>query len=227
MIEYLHFHKRRSTVLLALLTALSVCCNGDALAQTTTGEVKCANLIYARNKTSVCFSSDFMDDINNKTNIRTDGKFSPVRLEDENLFDYPFSVMTGEGNFKLSQSQQESLKNYLTGGGFVVASAGCSDGSWASSCRKELNGLFPENKMKKLEMDHPIFHSFYDIKRLNSARKDLEGLEIDGKIVLVFSSDGLNDSDNAEDESCCCCGGNEIDNARQININLLIYALTH
>ena len=226
MIECLIFFRRRSKFLLALLTVATVFCVGDVFAQES-GEVKCANLIYARNKTSVCFSSDFMDDINSKTNIRTDGKFTPVRLEKENLFDYPFAVMTGEGTFKLKSGQKESLKSYLTNGGFVVASAGCTDSSWARSFRKELNGMFPENNMKKLEMDHPIFHSYHEIKRLNGARDDLEGLEIDGKIVLVFSADGLNDSDNADDESCCCCGGSEIDNARQINVNLLIYALTH
>ena len=81
--------------------------------------------------------------------------------------------------------------------------------------------------MKKISMEHPIFHSFYDIKDLEDADEPLEGLEIDGKIVVVFSSDGLNDSDNAADPSCCCCGGNEIENARRVNANLLIYALTH
>ena len=159
--------RRRSAFLLTLLTVGIACCGGEAIAQTS-GEVKCANLIYARNKTSVCFSSDFMDDINTRTNIRTDGKFTPVRLEEENLFDYPFAVMTGEGNFKLNAGQKDSLKNYLTNGGFVVASAGCSDSNWARSFRKELNGIFPENKLKNVEMDHAIFHSYYDIKRLKS-----------------------------------------------------------
>jgi hypothetical protein len=54
----------------------------------------------------------------------------------------------------------------------------------------------------------------------------LKGLEIDGKIVAVFSSDGLNDTANAGGK-CCCCGGAEIQNARQMNVNLLAYALTH
>lgn len=209
---------------LSLLAAM--CFTAQAVAQNA-GEVKCANLIYGKGQTSVCFSSDFMDDINTKTNINTDGKFTPVRLDTESLFDYPFSVMTGEGNFSLSPKQRESLKNYLTHGGFVVASAGCSCSDWSRSFQKELKGMFPENEMKELELDHPIFHSYFDIKRLVDAEDSLKGLEVDGKIVLIFSSDGLNDSSNAEDEDCCCCGGNEIDNARQINVNLLVYALTH
>lgn len=210
----------------ALALVFAVLAVGHVAAQDE-GAVKCANLVYGRNQSSVCFSSTFVADINKKTNIQTSQKFSPVRMDSEELFDFPFAFMTGEGKFKLTSEQQENLRNYLNHGGFLVASAGCSSSQWASSFRKQIKSVFPELKMAKLEMDHPIFHSYYDIKSLEDAEDSLEGLEIDGKIVLVFSSDGLNDSDNAADPSCCCCGGNEIENARRINANLLIYALTH
>lgn len=189
--------------------------------------VKCANLIYGKNKSSVCFSAKFMSDVNKRTHISTDGQFTAVKLDSGELFNYPFAVMTGEGTFELSNSQRESMRNYLTYGGFIVASAGCSSRAWSESFRKEIRIMFPESTMKKLDLKHPLFHTYYEIRELEDARRPLEGLEIDGKIVMVFSSDGLNDSSNAEDDSCCCCGGNEIDNARQVNVNLLIYALTH
>jgi len=208
------------TVVLALLALSHVVAQDESA-------VKCANLVYGRNQSSVCFSSTFVADINKKTNIQTSQKFSPVRMESRELFDFPFAFMTGEGHFKLTTEQHENLRNYLYHGGFLVASAGCSSSDWASSFRKQIKSVFPDLKMKKIKMDHPIFHSYYDIKRLEDARNPLEGLEIDGKIVLVFSSDGLNDSDNAADPSCCCCGGNEIENSRRVNANLLIYALTH
>ena len=211
-------------VLSAVLILLST---SNSMAQEDSGAVKCANLIYGSNKSSVCFSSKFVADINKKTNIQTNQKFSPVRMDSQELFDFPFAFMTGEGKFNLTAEQQENLRNYLTHGGFLVASAGCSSKDWASSFRSQIRSAFPDVKMKKLDMQHPIFHSYYDIKDLEDARASLEGLEIDGKIVLVFSSDGLNDSDNAADSSCCCCGGNEIENARRVNANLLIYALTH
>ena len=44
--------------------------------------------------------------------------------------------------------------------------------------------------------------------------------------MLILSPDGLNDTANAG-PSCCCCGGNEIKSAKEINVNLLAYALTH
>lgn len=196
----------------------------------TSGLVQCANLVYGQGKTSVCFSSHFMSQIGRETNIEADPKFVPVHLESSDLFQFPFAVMTGEGSFSLTHEQRENMRRYLTGGGFVVASAGCSSQPWARSFRSEIEQVFPNAKLTKLDMSHPIFHTVYDIKRLDCRKSAseayLEGLEIDGKIVLVFSSDGLNDTASAGG-NCCCCGGNEIRNCREVTINLLAYTLTH
>ncbi len=194
------------------------------------GAVRCANLVYSNNKTSVCFSSEFLAQIKRETHIHTDPKLAPVKAESAELYQFPFAVMTGEGAFTLTKIQRESLRNYLSNGGFIVASAGCSSPPWNSSFQSEIQTIFPELKMNRLDQSHPVFHTVYDINTLDcrktSGQAHLEGLEIDGKIVLIFSSDGLNDTSKAGGK-CCCCGGNEIVNARQVNVNLLAYALTH
>lgn len=193
------------------------------------GVVQCANLIYGNNKTSVCYSAEFLTQIEKDSNTKTNRKFTPVKTEAVELFDFPFAVMTGEGAFTLTAAQRENLKNYLTRGGFLVASAGCSSPEWATSFKREIKAIFPALEMKKLEMSHEIFRTVYDIKELTAKKNStpyLNGLEIDGKIVLVFTEDGLNDTANAG-PNCCCCGGNEIRNAKLINVNLLAYALTH
>jgi|HubBroStandDraft_6_1064221.scaffolds.fasta_scaffold20562_2 hypothetical protein len=194
------------------------------------GVVNCANLIYGESKSSVCFSAGFLTQIAKSTNIETKKEFVPVKLESVEMYQHPFAVMTGEGSFQLTESQRVNLRNYLVGGGFLVASAGCSSPEWGSSFRREIGRTFPDLKLTKLELSHPIFHTVYDIDRLDLTKSrgqtGLEGLTIDGKIVLVFSADGLNDTHHAGG-NCCCCGGNEIRNSRQINVNLLAYALTH
>ena len=63
--------------------------------------LKCANLIYAGTKSSVCFSSKFLETVKRETNCEPDTQFTPVRLVKEDMFKYPFAVMTGEGTFKL------------------------------------------------------------------------------------------------------------------------------
>lgn len=194
------------------------------------GAVRVANLIYGDNKTSVCFSSEFMSQIGRDSHVHADPRLVPVKLESTDLYQFPFAVMTGEGGFTLTQPQRDNLRNYLSNGGFLVASAGCSSQPWSSSFQSEIAKVFPELKLARLDQTHPVFHTIYDIDHLDckksSGQAHLEGLEIDGKMVLIFSSDGLNDTAKAGGK-CCCCGGNEITNSRQVNVNLLAYALTH
>ncbi len=194
--------------------------------QSRVSRVYCANLIYANNKTSVCFSSEFMQDVNTNTNIVASEKFNPVAMDSHELFNYPFAVMTGEGSFRLTNEQRQNLRNYLLHGGFVVASAGCSSREWSRSFEEELNRIFPEAKLGTIDFSHPVFSTVYDINRLEG-KAVLKGLEIDGRIALVFSANGLNDSKTSDDDECCCCGTTELRNARQINVNLIVYALTH
>lgn len=221
--------KRRWIPGLVLLVC-AACCAFIRADDRPQGAVNCANLIYADSKTSVCFSSEFLSQIARSTNIQTKREFVPVKVESVEMYQHPFAVMTGEGSFRLTESQRSNLRNYLVGGGFLVASAGCSSPEWAASFRREIQATFPDLKLTRLDLSHPIFHTVYDIDRLDLTKSrgqtGLEGLTIDGKIVLVFSADGLNDTHHAGG-NCCCCGGNEIRNARQINVNLLAYALTH
>ncbi|MEX0726369.1 MAG: DUF4159 domain-containing protein [Planctomycetaceae bacterium] len=221
-------HRRIVTCVVA---AAMLAASSTGLAQDSVrGVIKCSNLIYGNNKTSVCFSPEFLKQIQQETNITTEPNFTPVKLESVEMYLYPFAIMTGEGKFALSDAQRDSMRTYLLNGGFIVASAGCSSREWAASFRDEIGKVFPETQIKPIDFSHPIFHTVYDVEKLDLSKSAgqarLEGLEIDGKIVLIFSSDGLNDTAKAGG-SCCCCGGNEIRNARQINVNLLAYTLTH
>jgi hypothetical protein len=219
-------HKTISLAVVALLQCTLIAAEPAA----RPGLVKCANLIYANGKTSVCFADHFLSDIRKQTNIWTDQHFTAVKLESPELFGYPFSVMTGEGAFTLTEDQRRNLREYLTGGGFLLASPGCSSEPWDESFRREIRAVFPEVKFAEIDLDHPVFKTVYNIPELKTKKKGktarLEGVILDGRLVLVYSRDGLNDTANAGGK-CCCCGGNEVLNARQVNVNLLAYALTH
>src|SRR5437867_338947 len=190
--------------------------------------VKSANLIYAGSKSSVCFSDKFLATVQKETNISADGRFTPVKLSGTELFDYPFAIMTGEGAFTLLEQERKNLKSYLTRGGFLLASAGCSSPDWDRSFRREFKQIFPDRKLKKIPMDHALFKTIFDVKTIklkNGGTTQVEGLEMNGKIVLIYSAEGLNDTPNVK--GCCCCGGNEIKNCHEINANIFSYCLTH
>ncbi len=195
------------------------------------GTVRCANLTYGNQKTSVCFSDQFLKQIQRETNIKADDTFHPVNLESIELFEFPFAVMSGEGSFTLTDAQRENMRDYLLNGGFIIASAGCSSKPWNASLQREIELMFPDHELTRLTVEHPIFHTVYDVessKYKSGGEKfpQLEGLEIDGRTALIWSPDGLNDTANAGG-NCCCCGGNEVKSARLLNVNILAYALTH
>jgi len=193
------------------------------------GAVQCGNLIYAGVKTSKCFSDEFLSNVQQKTSITTERRFKPVKLSDEELFKIPFVIMTGEGDFSLTAKERENLKQYLENGGFLLASASCSNAEWDTAFQREIKRMFGNDSLKDIELNHEIFRTIYTIKDLKLSKSKgeakLRGLTHNGKIVVVYSSDGLNDTSHTE--GCCCCGGNEIQNSMEINANILAYALLH
>ena len=110
----------------------------------------------------------------------------------------------------------------------VLVSPGCSDDVWDKSFRKEIKLCFPEYALKQIPMTHPIFSVVNQIPRLTEAHGKqvaLEGLEINGRLVLVYSAEGLNDVAHAK--GCCCCGGNEIREPARVNVNVFTYAVLY
>ena len=148
-----------------------------------------------------------------------------VKLDSDDIYLYPLLIMTGEGSFTLSDAEHQSLRRYVERGGLLLASAGCSSKEWDASFRREMVAIFPKQVLTTIGMDHPLFKTVYDIKEIESqGKKQLEGISCKGRLGVIYSEDGLNDAHHTE--GCCCCGGSEIQNAVQINVNILAYALT-
>lgn len=169
------------------------------------GAVQCGNLIYAGTKTSECFSDEFLSTVQQKTSITTERRFKPVKLSSEELFKFPFVIMTGEDDFNLTNKERENLKKYLQNGGFMLASPGCSNKAWATAFRREIKRIFGKDALKDIAMDHGIFKTIYTVKSLKLTHGGvgkLQGISHNGKLVVAFASDGLNDTSNTE--GCCC-----------------------
>lgn len=195
--------------------------------------VRCANLTYAGGRTARCFSDRFLRRAAEVSTIRTEPRFVRVSLDDQAaLAELPFAVWTGEGTFRLNPNERANLRSYLRRGGFIVASAGCSNADWGASFRHEIAEAMPGCDLRPLPISHPIFRTVYAISSLATAQRRhgphaaaLEALTVDGRIALVFSPDGLNDT--AHSQNCCCCGGDEVADSEFVNVNLLAYALLH
>ncbi len=190
--------------------------------------VQIANLVYAGTKSSRCFSDHFLVKAEKESAISTSRRFHAVKLGSDDLFDFPMVIMTGEGQFALREQERENLRKYCENGGLVLASTGCSSEEWDRSFRQEMSNVFAGRTLSPIGMDHPIFHMVYEIPVLRAAHgqpRPLEAVSLGGRLAIIYSRDGLNDTSHAN--GCCCCGGNEITNAIDVNINILAYALMY
>ncbi len=190
-------------------------------------QIQCGNLMYGGTQTSVCFADHFLTRAAKDTNLSLASAFTPVQLGSDALFNTPFCVWSGEGAFALTAHERQNFKKYLTTGGFIVASPGCSNADWDRAFRNELKICFPTLPLTRIPMEHPIFSMVYKVPRLTlmhgGSTTQVEGLTINGRLVLVYSREGLNDARNAK--GCCCCGGDQINEGEQVNVNLITYAL--
>ena len=192
------------------------------------GIVQVANLVYAGTKSSQCFADHFLVKAEKESAISTSRRFHAVKLAGDALYEFPLVIMTGEGSFQLSDAERENLRRYVSRGGLLLASAGCSSTEWDRAFRREMAKVFPDAPLEPIDMSHPIFHTVYEISRLRAKSGEpqaLAGISLGGRLGVVYSPDGLNDT--AHTSGCCCCGGNELSNAIEVNVNIVAYALTY
>ncbi len=113
-----------------------------------------------------------------------------VKIEDQDLFSYPFLFVTGHGTIRFTDAQAERLRAYLLGGGFLLIN---DSYGMDKSVREAVATLFPEKKLEEIPYDHPIYHSFFDFP--NGVPKIHEhdgkpatgwGINIDGRLVLFY-----------------------------------------
>jgi hypothetical protein len=163
---------------------------------------------------------------------------------DIQLFDYPIAFMHGRRAFRFSPAERQALAEYLRRGGFVFGDAICASAQFAASFRREFEALFPGAQFVRLPPDHPIYtqefrgsllqrvtlrdpqvRSEEDPLRatLTEITPLLEGLELDGRLVVIFSPYDL--SCGLENQTSLECKGYIKQDAARLGINILLYAL--
>jgi hypothetical protein len=216
------------TMLLALTSRPLTAGDLSPAALTQATAIRCGNLTYAGSKSSTCFADKFLSTANEESSLQVLPNFVSVRLDSDELFNSPFNVISGEGSFSFTEKDRANLTRYLTCGGFLLASPGCSDQEWDRSFRNEMKAILPEAKLVRIPMTHPVFSTVYQIPTLTlkgGGTTLVEGVELNGRLVMIYSTEGLNDAKHAK--GCCCCGGDMILQSEQVNVNILMYALLH
>ena len=79
----------------------------------------------------------------------------------------PILFRSGHYNYEYNAEQRKRLREYMLGGGMVIFNTGLGSAPFYRSTVKELAAIFPEQPLQRLSSDHPLFHAYYDLDRVN------------------------------------------------------------
>ena len=144
------------------------------------------------------------------------------------IFNYPFIHMTGHGNVVFNAGDQENLRSYLLGGGFLHI-----DDNYGMDpfIRPQIAQLFPDKELVEVPFDHPVYHQKFDFpKGLPKVHEHDElpaqgfGIFHDGRLILFYSYE-TDLGDGWEDQSVHRDSEEMRQLALRMGANLVQYAL--
>ena len=170
--------------------------------------------------------------------VRHEVKFKRqvVDLDRGDFFQLPLLYITGHGHFSFSTRGAEALRRYLLAGGMLFADACCGNLSFDESFRREITKVFPRRRLRPIPPNRHIFRSLFQIREIaytplvQFQNPDLnlpmlEGIEINGKLAVVYSRYDLGNGWEGEPRPFAK-GWDRVD-ALKFGINLVVYAQTH
>jgi hypothetical protein len=179
---------------------------------------------------------NLMLEVDRETKVRVNFKVREVDPLRSDLFSYPFLYMSGHDSFAFSEAARSNLRQYLMKGGFLLADSCCGRLAFDMSFRNEMSKIFGEGSLEVIPADSEICGIHYNLESLafsprvaamgsEAAASCLEGITVDGKLVVVYSKYDVG------------CGWERIphphtpavamEDSFKIGINSIIYAMTH
>jgi len=86
-----------------------------------------------------------------------------VPIQHPDLFSYPMIYSAEAGQMIFDESDASILREYLQRGGFWMIDDFWGTFEWANF-ERELKKVFPDKSIVDIPMDHPIFHSVFEIE---------------------------------------------------------------
>jgi uncharacterized protein DUF4159 len=97
--------------------------------------------------------------------VRLDGT-NVYDLDDPGIFENPIIYVSEPGSWGIRPSEAENLRKHLLKGGFIIFDDFEGDRDWRNLTAQMAQAL-PEHRFMPITVDHPIFHSFFDIQKLD------------------------------------------------------------
>jgi hypothetical protein len=158
-----------------------------------------------------------------------------MTLDDPELFKFPVAYMAEPGFWQMSEAELAGLKAYIAKGGFLIFDD-FRQQHWYNF-EAQMNRVFPQARWVDMPMDHPIFHSFYDIDSVSvipqyydTGTPILRGLFEDNdpkKRLIAIANYNTDMSEFWEFSDTGIQAMEDTNEAFKLGVNYIIYGLTH
>jgi len=139
-----------------------------------------------------------MDNLHDQLSLNVSPAVKPLRLTDDDLYDYPLLYMTGHYDFELSSGEKDRLKRYLLAGGFLFADSCCGRPAFDEAFRRLVEDLFGEGALVRIPVRDDIFSLCYKVETVKYsdavleespgfAQPFLEGVKVGDRWGVVYS----------------------------------------
>ena len=181
------------------------------------------------------------------TSMKVDPDGRVLKITDKELTSYPFIYIVEPGRLRFTEEEVPVLRRYLLNGGFVMFDDFWGDREW-KNFYEEIKRIFPDREPVDLPLEHPIFHSVFDLKekpqvpglphalRGRTHERGLDGEEVhfrgisDDKgrlMVLICHNTDLGDGWEREGDNEQYFRDYSEKKAFPMGINIIVYTMTH
>jgi len=170
------------------------------------------------------------------TTLNVQFKRVPVSLADDKIFDHLVTYMTGLRDFKLDTAEVGRLRQYLAGGGVLIADAASGRRGFDAAFRRELKRVLPKAELKPIPLASPLYEAPFRIRTadytdaVKAVNADLNapsllGVTLDGALAVIYSPHSL--GNGWEQIPYAWNLGYADADALRLGVNILSYAVTH
>jgi hypothetical protein len=156
-------------------------------------------------------------------------------LDDPEIFQNPIIYVSEPGYWTIRDNEVPNLRAYLLKGGFIIFDDFEGPQHWDNMSRQMARAV-PELRWVQIDVSHPIFHSFFELKAINAPHPTMNVTP--GYYAMYENNDpkrrmiGLanHNSDLAEYWEWSATGLFPVDTtseAYKLGVNYIIYAMTH
>jgi len=131
--------------------------------------------------------------VNFSANVRHFGEISTDPQKN------PVLYRSGYKPFKLTPKEIANLREYLLNGGTIVFNALVGHPDFYQSAMVAAQQILPDNTLYRLRMDHPVFHSFYEVGKVTFRERMIRdgvapdpfpwisGVDLDNRTAIFIS----------------------------------------